>query len=232
MMNILSCIFTALLALVLPVAAAFWLAARRRGYLKPVLLGTATFILFQVLTRIPLLQLVLPQMAWYTVMTATQPLPAALFMGVTAALFEEGGRYLVMRLFMHDRLRFGDGLAFGIGHGGIEAILFAGLNALLALLFSSGSVDASLVFAGGLERLFAMTLHIAWSLMVLRSVRDQSLWPLLLAFVLHTAADTGVVLAQAYGFTVFALEGLLGLFALSMLTCILFEYKKSKGVLQ
>ena len=229
-MSIISGVFTVAAALLLPIAAGVWLSLKRKGYLKPLLFGVLTFVVFQVLTRIPVLQAVLPRMPWYIVMQAGYPLLYALFLGGTAALFEEGGRYLVMRLFLKNRQRVSDGIAFGIGHGGIEAVLLAGINALIILLAGS-AIDPGLMFAGGVERISTMVVHVAWSVMVLKSVRENKIGYLLLAFALHTLIDAAAVfLGQYYGVSMLALEIIVGVFALLMLGYTVYEYKKNEAV--
>jgi len=229
-MSIASNVFTVTAALLLPIGMGVWLSLRKKGYLKPLLFGVLTFVFFQVLTRIPVLQLVLPRMAWYIVLQTGYPLLYALFLGGTAALFEEGGRYLVMRLFLKNRRRVSDGIAFGIGHGGIEAVLLAGINALIILLAGS-AIDPGLMFAGGVERISTMVVHVAWSVMVLKSVRENKIGYLLLAFALHTLIDAAAVfLGQYYGVSMLALEIIVGVFALLMLGYTVYEYKKNEAV--
>lgn len=224
-MSIVGSVFTITAALVLPVGAGIWLSVKKKGYLKPLLFGVLTFVVFQVLTRIPILQAVLPRMPWYIVMQAGYPLLFALFLGGTAALFEEGGRYLVMRLFLKNRRRVSDGIAFGIGHGGIEAVLLVGINALITALAGT-VVNPGLMFAGGIERISTMIVHVAWSVMVLKSVRERKLGYLLLAFALHTIIDAAAVLCQYQGVSIPVTEAVIGAFALLMLGYTMYEYKK------
>lgn len=227
-MNTISCIFTLTAALFLPLGIVIWLFAKGKGYQKPVLLGALTFLVFQMLLRIPLIQLVLPRMQWFIVMNTTQPLMSALFYGLTAALFEEGGRYLVMRNFMKNRQLVSDGIVFGIGHGGIEAILFAGINALVTLVIADKTVSAGLMFAGGIERLSVMVCHVAWSVMVLKSIREKKSRWLFAAFGLHALLDTGLTLVSNSGISTFEMELVLGGFALIMLFYIIYRYKSFK----
>lgn len=223
-----ACLFTAVVAFALPVAALVFFACRRDRLTVPCLLGVLTFLVFQVLTRIPALQLLLPKTVWFSVLPIASPVLYALFLGFTAALFEEGGRWLVMRTLMRRRTRWMDGIAFGAGHGGLEAVLFGGLNALLLLVLYGGPAGANAtgweVLASGVERLSAMTLHVGWSLMVLRSVRKRNAWGLVLAVALHTALDAGVVLLQPH-LSMFALEAVLFAAAALMLAYILHTKK-------
>lgn len=227
-MDIVSKLFAIFAALLLPIGAGVWLAVKKKGYLKPVLLGALTFFVFQIITRIPLLQ-ILGDTVWFTIFSTTQPVLYVLFLGGTAALFEEGGRWIVMRLFMKNRHRLNDGIAFGVGHGGIEAVLLVGINAVVFLILNDPSTSPLQTFAGGFERLCTLVIHIAFSVMVLKSVvLKKPLW-LLLAFVLHTALDMGYVLLKAAGVSDLALEAVIFVFALLLLGYVFLEHKKYKG---
>jgi uncharacterized membrane protein YhfC len=205
-------------AFVLPVAASLWLALKRRRYLRPILFGALTFTVFQGFIRLPLLQLVIAPTPWYTLMTITNPLLSGLFLSITAALFEEGGRYIVMRLFLRNNRRYMDGIAFGIGHGGAEALLLGGLNALIVTILNIDlGVDPLLMAAGGVERLFAIVCHVAFSVMVLQSINHKNLWYFFLAILSHTLLNLVAVLMQAYKVPVLSIETVIGGFALFML---------------
>ena len=221
-----SSLFTFIAAFLLPVGAAVWLALKKKGYLKPVLLGVFTFTFFQGI-RLTLNALVIDPLPSVALISITKPLLYYTFFGATAALFEEGGRFIVMHLFMKDRHRLKDGISFGIGHGGIEAILFAGLSALIILITNNPVASPSDLFAGGIERIFVMIIQIAFSVMVLKAVTlKKPLW-LLLAFVLHTVLDAGLVMT-VYGASVFLVELYVGIFALIMLAFLIVQYTKTK----
>ena len=57
-----------------------------------------------------------------------------IFLGITAGVFEECGRYMGFKLTLKKHRRFGDGVAFALGHGGIEALLIAGISSLYNLI--------------------------------------------------------------------------------------------------
>lgn len=206
-----SSIFTIIIALVMPIAVFIYLAGKKDRYLKPLVIGALTFLIFQVLTRIPLLQLVLPNMTWYLVLSMTNPVLYALFLGLTAALFEELGRYVMIRWLLKNNRRWLDAWSFGIGHGGLEAVLLVGLNALLTLVLYGGAEMTSplLMAAAGLERLSAMTMHLGWSIMVMLSIRRKKAGYLLIAVFLHTVLDAGVVFLQQAGLAVLLIEVIL-----------------------
>jgi uncharacterized membrane protein YhfC len=74
---------------------------------------------------------------------------------------------------------------------------------------------------GGLERVFAMAIQIALSLLVVRSLtRDNPAW-LLAAVGVHALVDGVVVYLGGVGWSPLALEGVVLLFALAALALIL-----------
>lgn len=224
-MKVISGLFTVFCALLLPLGAAVYLCSRKKGFWKPVLTGAITFFVFQILIRLPIIQLVLPHMPWYLKMSINQPLLYALFIGATAGLAEEFGRYITMRLFLKNNVRVADGIAFGVGHGGIEAILLVGINTLIVLLVASRSISPGLMFAGGIERIATLMLHICWSVMVMKSMWEKkSVW-LFVAFFTHTIIDGGVVYASVFGLSVRVIETVVFLCALCALAFIIKEYK-------
>ncbi len=229
-MNLLSCIFTISIALILPISAAVWLSIKNISYLRVILLGAMTFTVFQILIRIPMIQLVLQNQQWYIVMNYTRPILAAMLLGGSAALFEIGGRYLVMYFFMRNRHQISDGIAFGIGHGGIEAILLVGVSALLNLIFQGGTENTALTFAAGAERMSAMIMQIAWSVMVLRSIRSKEIKWLILAFTLHAFTDTAIGIATLYRVALPIIEVSLGALAIIMLIFVLKAIKYERRV--
>ena len=118
-----------------------------------------------------------------------------------------------------------DAVTYGIGHGGIEAILVLGLTAInniaIAQLVNSGSIEtitngltgvqldqvqaqiaavasfgAANLLLGLAERAIAMTLHISLSVVVFRAVRQRKAGYLGLAVALHALFDVPAALFQ------------------------------------
>ena len=207
-------IFSIICSVLLPLALAVILCVRNKTLWKPLLFGALTFSVFQVLTRIPLLNFVFPHQAWFISLSA-QKVPYSLFLGATAALFEEVGRYVVMALLLKKSRKAGDAIAFGVGHGGIEAVLVAMVGVIPMLITGSVPSSAGLIFASGAERLFTLVIQISLSVMVMKSVREKNLWWLLIPFAIHTIIDFGsVLLLSALG--TWGVEGLLFAVALLM----------------
>lgn len=224
----LACIFTVITSLIAPIFGAVYISKKYEKTWQAVLAGCLTFIVFQLCIRISVIQVVLPKTSWYTLLSVTNPIFYALFLGVTAGLAEELGRYIVMKLFMKKNHSFVSAIAFGIGHGGIEAILLVGINGLLSLFISTTGVTAGYVLASGVERIFAMTIHIACSIIVMKGVILKKIrWPLL-AFLGHSVVDAIVVFATLKGITIFTIEVCLAVFTAGVTGYILWEYHNHK----
>ena len=138
-------------------------------------------------------------------------------LGLTAGLCEEVARYLVYRFWLKDAREWRQALMFGAGHGGIEAIIFGGLalaGAINIIVLSQTdlstlglpadqlagvqqAVTTALSYPwwypllGAVERVLAVTNHVALAVLVLQALkRRNGLW--LLAAILWHAAINGV----------------------------------------
>lgn len=173
------------------------------------------------------------------------------FLSLTAGLFEESARWLGYRFVIRGARRWEQAVTYGAGHGGIEAIIFGGLAGLtvvnmvvlrtmdlsaLPLPAAQQAQTAAAVAAfwaapwyetvlGAVERVFALTLHVTLSVMVLQCfVRRNWLW-LVAAIVWHGLANiVGVGLAQSVG--PLAAEGGLAVVAMISLA-ILFALRRT-----
>ncbi|MCP4362009.1 MAG: YhfC family intramembrane metalloprotease [Chloroflexi bacterium] len=213
------------LMIVAPIILGGFVAARLKVDWGLFGMGAATFVLSQ-LFHIPFNVLVLNKWQLISVDTAvlTNLIILALFLGLSAGVFEEVARYLTYRYWATEARFWGQGIMLGVGHGGIEAIIlgllgYYGLMQLL-MLQNNPSILATLpvgqltlvqaqlsqmetwpwymFLLGAVERGFALCFHIAASLLVLQAfVRHNILW-LLAAILLHTAVDTTAVLSIQY----------------------------------
>lgn len=222
-------IFVLVATLGLPVAAMLYMTKRIRTA-QPVLLGASTFIIFQILLRSPLLLVLLPKSTDYVLFQVTQPILYVFFLSLTAGIFEEIGRYVMMKRFMKDA-PVADAVAFGIGHGGIEAILLVGIN--LIVMGASGAVaigpTSGAFFAAGFERISALVFHVCLSVMIWRSLKEHR--PLLLpvAILIHTLLNVlaGYLSFQKVSFIIIEIAIALGtiLFLIYTVTNLQKNYK-------
>lgn len=215
-------------------------AIRKKSGVKAFLIGALVFFVSQILLRLPLLQIVLPNMDWYLYLSSFHPIIYSLFLGLTAGIFEEVGRFIGIKLALKKDRSWSDGIAFGMGHGGIEAMLLTGTaniqNLIWLISLNNGtfnsarfgmdaakarelfnSLSSIVILAGGLERLFAITVHIGLTLVVLYGINNNKGLYLLLAILIHGVIDSTIGIASAAGLGTGLIEGVLGIYALSLL---------------
>lgn len=171
----------------IPVASMTYFIYKRDGRLRLFLTGIAAFGVSQLLLRIPLLNLV-SYHGWFVQMKYTMPVVTALFYGVSAGLFEEVGRYLGYRFVCHGRNSWKDGVALGLGHGGIEAV-WVGIQGIGNLSIAS---QAGLAVSG-FERMCTILVQVALSVLVIQTFRKKSLRYLLFAIAVHAAIDSPIL---------------------------------------
>jgi len=150
----------------------------------PYLLGVLAFVSSQVLIRIPLLEFLQTNSVNFIMFSIMQPVFYAIVLGLSAGIFEEIARFIMMNFFMKQR-DWKSGFIFGVGHGGIEATLFVGIGALNIVFTSMANVYSTDFFIGGIERLFAILLHIGLSIIVLQSVVQKRFIYVTLAITIH-----------------------------------------------
>lgn len=189
--------------------------------------GVLIFIVFsQILEKLLHLAVIAP--SGTHVKWSANPYVFALYGGLAAGIFEEIGRFFAFKVLVKKHHRYNNGLSYGLGHGGIEAILIGGFSAVNSLLVysmvQSGKLDQLLgahlpseqitliknqfanatiwlYAAGGMERLFAIALHIALSILVLYGVRQKQFKYVIYAILFHAAVNFIPGLYQAGVFT-------------------------------
>jgi uncharacterized membrane protein YhfC len=177
---------------------------------------------------------------------------AGFFLGLSAGIFEETARYIVLRRWLPQARTWEEGLMFGAGHGGIEAIIFGLLamwgflqlaafqdlspetlsavlgpekaEVLQTYLLSFGELPWYYNLLGALERVSALCIHLGATLLVLQAFTRKNIGWYFLAVLWHTAVDAFAV----YGvqtWSVYLVEGGVFLFGLCSLG-IVFALKR------
>jgi uncharacterized membrane protein YhfC len=233
------------LMILIPIVVAIFIRRRTGAPWRLFFIGAVTFIASQVL-HIPFNAVVLRSGLLSTDTTVWSSLIIyAAFLGLSAGVFEETARYLTYRFWAKDARSWSRGLMLGAGHGGSEAILVGALAAVnfVALLVTVNNETAmnalpadqrSLVTSalaqimdaptgtlllGAVERLFAITAHLAMSLLVLQVFLRRNIAWLFASIGFHTLLNMVAVIA-ASRLSPFATEGIIGLFALLALVII------------
>ena len=212
--------------LVGPLLLALWIRRRYGAAWSSLGWGALTFPLSQLL-RIPLLlgtaALVNPYaekwdaelLFWVNFVILT----------LTSGLFEEGARYIILRWAAKGVRDWKEGLFYGVGHGGIEAILIVGGTAISNLVLlatvdlvrsqmgqmapdQAAAVSAQIDAVGSItwlliglslwERVIAVALHIGLSLLVLLGVVRQNFRLVLGAMLIHAAFNGVALLVVRY----------------------------------
>ncbi len=228
-LSILFMCISAAISIVLPIAAALYLNKKYNTSWKAVIVGALIFIVFQPLIRFQLLGF-WQKTNWYTYNSVVNPWSIYLIAGFTAGLFENVGRFIGFKFFLKDKLEWKNGIAYGIGHGGIEAILLAGIPFinLIVTSLTNGTLVYSfpgMYLLGGIERIFAMTLHVALSLVVLYGVKNKKNRYLLYAILLHGIVDSSIGFIK----NTILLEAWVAVFAAAVLFFIIRKIKKSSS---
>ena len=237
---------SALLMIGLPIALG-WIWARRWGARWGVFFaGGVTFIASQV-AHIPfntiVLNPLLTQFGWDPVGDIVARYWVAIIFGLSAGVFEEVARYIVYRWWMKDVRTWREGVFFGLGHGGVEAIILgalAGLALYAALAFQSTDFETLApdqlqavtlqfeaywaspwydVLLAVVERIFTLMVHVSLALLVLQAFTRRNAWWLLLAVVWHALVDA-VAVFGLYTWGVYWTEFAIGVLGLSSLVIV------------
>ncbi len=249
--SIITICFSLLVALIGPVLLAiiFLFKNRPKPGVASVFAGAGTFILFALILEQLLHFLILKVIPGLGDIITGNVWLLAFYGSIAAGVFEETGRFLVMKFILKKSREWKHGIAFGIGHGGIEAMILVGLtymnNLIYSLLINSGSFDmvlksspssaqealvaakdglistSSWLFAfAGVERILTFLFHVAMSVLVLYAVRSGKKKFFLLAIFLHFMLDIPAVFAQKGILPVWALEVYVAVFAVASLVFI------------
>ena len=164
--------------------------------------------------------------------------PLYVLYGITmAGVFEEVGRWVLFTVFRKKLDRREDAFMYGIGHGGIEAIVLGGIanisGLITMIMINSGAMQMSLAamtpelqsqtieqlstlwttspslfFAAGIERVSAVILQIALSLIIYKGLRSGKKSIVALAYGIHFLVDF-VAVACAPRLSIWVVEALI-----------------------
>ena len=198
----------------------FILILRRRFSIRwiPILIGAATFIIFaMVLEQISHLLVLRPGAGGEAHTLVDSPWLYVLYGVLAAGIFEETGRLAAFLLMKKKYRQVDSAVSYGIGHGGIEAVIVLGLGMLNTIIFSflinsdssildtlpAGTVESivgtpAVAYALGIvERIFAIGVHIGLSVIVFTAVMKGRWWLFPLAVVLHALTNVTAAMMQA-----------------------------------
>lgn len=212
---------SALVATLLPFLVFFALRKRFDLRLRNVLIGVGVFVVMVVVLEAAMHAYLLKfnpvTKAWFD----ANAWGFVVYGAAAAALFEETGRYVAMRFLAKRVPGSGTPLAYGIGHGGAEAVLIGlniGVIAVLGFLISTGQADSlnlgaaateqirkaltgasfGAAMLGGIERVSALILQIGLSLIVWQAVASRRIVFYFAAVAFHFAFDLPAAMVQRH----------------------------------
>lgn len=239
-LNIAAMITEAALSVLVPIVVIIVLGIRDRMNWKAVLCGTLLFIVFSLIVETVMHSIVLG--ADPTVSPIYQnKLLYTLYAGFAAGVLEETARLLGFKfvISVSEKESIDTGISYGLGHGGIESIIFGGLpaisNVVMAFMYNSGKLDSIrdtlaadeleslnegievltstqpyMFLMSGFERIVVFVLQISLSLLVLKAVSQKKWLYFLYAVLIHAGVDMITVFCSREGITnIFLIEGIL-----------------------
>ena len=136
-------VFSLIVSTGLPVILAIMVRRKLKAQVQALFVGAGAFLFFAMI-----LEQILHSVVFSVAGTAltSNTFLYALYGGAAAALFEETGRYIAMRRFMKNGLNRENALMYGVGHGGVEAIMLMGMvsinNLTTSVMINSGGISA------------------------------------------------------------------------------------------
>ncbi len=180
--------------------------------------GALIFLLFQLVTRIPITLAIQAAIAPQLQASRTVQVAWLAVAALSAGVFEEVGRYIGYRWLMkREEKTWPKAIMYGLGHGGLKSMLFvAGLTLLTLInllllpsvigtlpdeqralveqqLAAVAAQPEWLPLLGAWERLWTIPVQVAFAVLVLQVFRRGSMHWLVLAVLAHTLIDFVVV---------------------------------------
>lgn len=231
--SIVNMIIDAIVCFLLPIIVLIYFKRKEKISYKPVIIGAAVFFVFAMILERLVHMVVLGNNL------ITNPVWFTIYGALMAGIFEEGGRFIAFKTVLKNNHKWKDGLAFGIGHGGIEAILIGAVMNIQYIVYSklinSGLFDtvigskvpasqlaqfqliketliqtsAGTYLMGSVERICALAIQLALTMVVLYAVKYRKNIYLLAAILLHALIDVPAALYQVKAINVYAAEAIL-----------------------
>lgn len=239
---------SAIISIILPIVTAIYFYKKYKISFKNVAVGALIFFVFVIILEALMHRYILI-INTTTSVFFSNPWLYAIYGAFAAGIFEETGRFVGYRFLLKGRTERKDALAYGIGHGGLEAILLGGIasiqNLVFAVMINNGTLNAKLpevtaqqihnslistssylFLLGGFERAFAFTIQLLLSLVVLYGIKERKYIYLLYAILIHAAIDFPAALFQKEVITnMWIIEGM---YALVAFICLILIIKSKK----
>lgn len=235
--------FDLLFGIAVPILLAIFLKKKFHLTFKPFLIGCAVWFVFVMILEKMFHTAILSSPVGATIQGTTWMM--ALYGGLAAGIFEEGGRFIAMKTVLKNEHKDDhNALMYGAGHGGFEAMFLLGIgmvnNLIYAIMNNTGHIGLltaplnetqlatfqyalnqlinspwTTFLAAPVERVSAMIFHIALSVLVWQAVTMKKFWFFPLAIFLHFAMDAGTVMMSRNGVSILWIEIAVFVFAVA-----------------
>jgi uncharacterized membrane protein YhfC len=156
-----------LVSFLFPIGLLIYLRKKQLFSWKPFGVGILVFIVFsQILERV--LHALMIDANGTSLKWTDSVFLFVLYATLAAGIFEELGRYFSFKWMLKNNREYKDGLSFGLGHGGIEAMLIGVLGAVNALIL------ASLINSGVFDHTIAPTLPAEQAMLLKEKIQGTS----------------------------------------------------------
>lgn len=184
-MNLLFEGISLLICIGIPVLGGIYFAVNGKGYFLTFLTGILSFVVTQMILRIPLLGYLKTNWEWFMILPYSHYFIYMAITALSAGVFEETGRVVGLGVLRKGKTSWMDAVAFGLGHGGIEAVWIGVIGVLPNVLNEDTSISVAVLLSGA-ERFCAMAFHILLTLVIMEGIRrHKKLFYWLIAVVLH-----------------------------------------------
>lgn len=227
----------------LPIVLLLYFRKKFKADFMAFVVGGAVMFLFALVLEATVHQIILATPAGKAVLSSA--ILYAVYGGFMAALFEETGRFLAMKTVLRRyQKKDVNALMYGAGHGGIEAAAILGIgmvnNLIWAVMINTGNqaaltssatgdvlasiqnvitalveTPAYVFLLGSVERVFAVALQIAMSVLVWFAVKKKKMYLFAISFLIHFLVDAVTSLLSSSGVSALVTEGVVGLMAVA-----------------
>ena len=247
-LSIIFMVFSFLVSVLLPIVGVIFLKRKYNVSLKVFFIGAAAFFISVQILEAPIHSYFLKLNSTTSEFLLSTPIAYMLYGGLMAGIFEETARLISFKFIIKDRDLM-SGVTYGLGHGGIEAILIGGISSINSIVYStlinkggfqsimeglmipkeviSATYDqfvnsSSIMWAmPGIERIFAMMIHMSLSVIILYAVKERKYIYYVLAILIHAVINFPAALYQVGAIkNIFMVEGILFITVLSLVLYI------------
>ena len=205
---------SAIISIGLPIGFFVFIHKKYNAKCIPMIFGAVAFIIFALVLERSIHLFVLK-----TFPLREKPLIFIIYGVFMAGIFEETARLISFKILKRKYTGIETGLSYGIGHGGVEAILVTGISMIVAIVFSvlintgnteliTGKLEGEaltqinaqlntivvtapyMFLFSGIERIFGIIIQISLSVIMFYSVYcKEKIYLFPLAIILHAITD-------------------------------------------